>query len=57
MTRTKPTRAQAATLALLQADGFSVVHTSPKAIKVAKGNDFRLVQLDGQQKRALGARR
>lgn len=53
----KPTSAQAATLALLQADGFSVVHTSPKAIKVAKGNDFRLVQLDGQQKRALGARR
>lgn len=53
----KPTSAQAATLDLLQADGFSVVHTSPKAIKVAKGNDFRLVQLDGQQKRALGARR
>lgn len=57
MTSTKPTRAQAATLALLQADGFSVVNTSPKAIKVAKGNDFRLVQLDGQQKRAHGARR
>lgn len=53
----KPTTAQAATQKLLMADGFVVDYADAKAIRMVRGNDYRLIQQDGQQKRAIGARR
>ena len=53
----KPTAAQAATAKLLEAQGFTVEHADCKCIRMARGNDYRIVQQDGTQKRALGARR
>ena len=53
----KPTTAQAATQKLLASQGFTVDYQDSKAIRMVKGNDYRLVQQDGQQKRAIGARR
>ena len=53
----KPTTAQAATQKLLAAQGFAVDYADSKAIRMFRGNDYRLVQQDGQQKRAIGARR
>ena len=53
----KPTTSQAATLRLLIAAGFTVDQQSGASIRVMRGNDFRLIQLDGTQKRAVGATR
>ena len=53
----KPTTAQAATKQLLAAQGFTVDYQDDKGIRMVRGNDYRLVQQDGQQKRAIGARR
>ncbi len=53
----KPTAAQAATASLLKAQGFKVEQQCDKTIRMVKGNDYRIVQQDGQQKRAIGARR
>lgn len=53
----KATHAQAATLRLLTADGFTVDQQDAKSIRVIRGNDHRLIQLDGTQKRAVGAKR
>jgi len=40
----------------LIADGFAI-HQVAKAVRMFKGNDYRLVMADGSQKRAKGARR
>ena len=53
----KPTTAQAASQKLLAAQGFIVDYQDSKAIRMVRGNDFRLVQQDGIVKRAIGARR
>ncbi len=53
----KPTTAQAASQRLLAAQGFTVDYQDSKAIRMVRGNDDRLVQQDGQQTRAIGARR
>lgn len=48
---------QQATVALLIVAGFAIDHISGGTVRVKRGNDFRLVQMDGQQNRALGAKR
>ena len=53
----KPTTAQAASQKLLAAQGFTVDYQDSKAIRMVRGNDYRLIQQDGQQKRAIGAKR
>ena len=53
----KPTTAQAATLNQMQADGFVVDAHERTVIVIRRGNDFRLIQQDGTQKRAVGAKR
>lgn len=53
----KPTTAQAATAKLLASQGFAVDHSDAKVIRMVRGNDYRLVQQDGTQKRAYGAKR
>jgi len=47
---------QRLTVQALQADGFAI-HQEAKAVRMFKGNDYRLVMADGSQKRAKGARR
>ncbi|GEM_PF-793857 len=41
----------------LKADGFSVDQEENTVVRMKRGNDYRLVQMDGSQKRALGAKR
>lgn len=41
----------------LKADGFSVDQEENTVVRMKRGNDYRLVQMDGSQKRALGARK
>ena len=53
----KPTTAQAATLNQMQADGFTVDAHERTVIRIKRGNDYRLIQQDGTQKRAVGAKR
>jgi hypothetical protein len=48
---------QQAAVALLIAAGFAIDQISGGTVRVKRGNDYRLVQMDGQQKRALGAKR
>ncbi len=56
MSEQKPTTAQAATVRQLTAEGFSI-DSLGTSIRMKRGNDYRLVQLDGAQKRAMGAKR
>ncbi len=51
------TEAQRITASLLERDGFAFDGRSRSVIRMKRGNDCRLVQLDGVQKRALGAKR
>lgn len=53
----KPTTAQAATRQALEAQGFKVLATDCKSIRMGRGNDFRVIQQDGTQKRAYGEKR
>lgn len=53
----KPTIAQAATASQLKAQGFAILEQDCKIIRMARGNDYRIVQQDGTQKRAYGAKR
>ena len=48
---------QQATINTLQREGFTVEYRGKNVIRVAHGNDYRLVKLDGSQQRAKGARR
>lgn len=41
----------------LKADGFAVDQEQNTVVRMKRGNDFRLVQMDGSQKRAYGAKR
>ncbi|UVO19574.1 hypothetical protein [Stutzerimonas stutzeri] len=41
----------------LKADGFAVDQEENTVVRMKRGNDYRLVQMDGSQKRALGAKR
>lgn len=41
----------------LKSEQFSVVREDNTVVVLQRGNDFRLVRMDGTQKRALGARR
>jgi hypothetical protein len=54
---TKPTTAQAATVRQLAALGFTEDYRDALHVRMARGNDYRLIRQDGTQKRALGARR
>lgn len=51
------TEAQRITASLLEHAGFAFDGRSRAVIRMKRGTDYRLVQLDGVQKRALGARR
>lgn len=53
----KPATAQAATLKRKQAAGFAVDAQERTVIRIKRGNDYRLIQQDGTQKRAVGAKR
>lgn len=52
----KMTNLQHLAVQALIADGFAI-HQAAKAVRMFKGNDYRLVMADGSQKRAKGARR
>ena len=41
----------------LKADGFAVDQEENTVVRMKRGNDFRLVRMDGSQKRAYGAKR
>lgn len=41
----------------LKADGFAVDQEENTVVRMKRGNDYRLVQMDGTQKRAYGAKR
>ena len=41
----------------LKADGFAVDQEQNTVVRMKRGNDYRLVRMDGTQKRALGAKR
>lgn len=47
---------QRLTVKSLLADGLAI-HQEAKAVRMFRGNDYRLVMADGSQKRAKGARR
>ena len=53
----KPSTAQTATLKQMQAAGFAVDAQERTVIRIKRGNDYRLIQMDGTQKRAVGAKR
>lgn len=41
----------------LKADGFAVDQEENTVVRMKRGNDYRLVQMNGVVKRALGAKR
>lgn len=41
----------------LKADGFVVDQEENTVVRMKRGNDYRLVQMNGVMKRALGAKR
>ena len=41
----------------LKADGCAVDQEENTVVRMKRGNDYRLVQMDDSQKRALGAKR
>lgn len=41
----------------LKADGFAVDQEENTVVRMKRGNYYRLVQMDGSQKRAYGAKR
>lgn len=51
------TLAQRATVDLLKADGFEIDQEENNVVRMKRGNDYRLVRMDGTQKRAFGAKR
>lgn len=50
------TLAQRATVDRLRAEGFTLDQEQNTVVRMKRGNDYRLVQMDGMQKRAMGAR-
>lgn len=53
----KPVTAQSATRKQLESMGFSMVEQCAKSVVMHRGNDYRVIQQDGTQKRAIGAKR
>ncbi len=51
------TMIQRITVARLIAEGFSIDQEQNTVVRMKRGNDFRLVQMDGVVKRAIGARK
>lgn len=51
------TIAQRITMARLIAEGFAIDQEENTVVRMKRGNDYRLVQMDGSQKRAYGAKR
>lgn len=49
--------AQAATVQALRREGFALDYQGRHVVRLVRGNDRRLVRLDGSQQRAQGARR
>lgn len=47
---------QQLTIARLQSQGFRI-ESEGRGVLMARGNDYRIVQQDGTQKRAYGAKR
>jgi hypothetical protein len=41
----------------LQAEGFAIDQEENNVVRMKRGNDYRLVQMDGAMKRGLGARK
>ena len=48
---------QRITMARLIAEGFAIDQEENTVVRMKRGNDYRLVQMDGVVKRALGARK
>jgi hypothetical protein len=48
---------QRITMARLIAEGFAIDQEQNTVVRMKRGNDYRLVQMDGSQKRAYGAKR
>jgi hypothetical protein len=48
---------QRVTMARLIAEGFAIDQEENTVVRMKRGNDYRLVQMDGSQKRAYGAKR
>ncbi len=48
---------QRITMARLIAEGFAIDQEENTVVRMKRGNDYRLVQMDGSQKRAYGAKR
>ena len=48
---------QRITMARLIAEGFAIDQEENTVVRMKRGNDYRLIQLDGTQKRAYGAKR
>lgn len=47
---------QQSVIALLQSQGFKIEWTG-KSIRMSRGNDYRMIDQDGKQTRAIGAKR
>ena len=50
------TPAQSAIITQLKAEGFKVDQEEHSVVRMKRGNDVRLVQMNGAMKRGLGAR-
>lgn len=48
---------QRAIVSQLKADGFVIDQEQNSVVRMKRGNDVRLVQMDGQMKRGIGAKR
>lgn len=57
MTNYSRTPAQIAAIRDLSLLGFRIDQEERSQVRMKRGNDYRLVRMDGTQKRALGARR
>lgn len=57
MTTYTRTPAQIAAIRDLSLSGFKIDQEERSQVRMVRGNDYRLVLMNGQQKRAMGARR
>lgn len=55
MTTYNRTPAQTAAIRELSLQGFAIDQEEPSCVRMVRGNDYRLVLMNGQQKRAMGA--
>lgn len=57
MTTYTSTPAKVATIRDLTMQGFKIDQEERSQVRMARWNDYRLVRMDGSQKRAMGARK